>query len=102
VVTLNVIKKKWGELLDASDEIKNALNDLKETKFPSNLNITITSDQSKFTRTTLEDLNNTIIIGFILVVLVLMFFMGLTNAIFVGLSVPAFQWPLCYILYFRE
>ncbi|MGD0710036.1 MAG: efflux RND transporter permease subunit [Bacteroidales bacterium] len=97
VVTLNVIKKSGENLLDASDKIKDALNELKETKFPSNLNINITSDQSKFTRTTLEDLNNTIIIGFVLVVLVLMFFMGLTNAIFVGLSVPL-SMALCYIV----
>ena len=97
VVTLNVIKKSGQNLLDASDKIKNALKELQENKFPSNLKVTITSDQSKFTRTTLEDLNNTIIIGFILVVIVLMFFMGLTNAIFVGLSVPL-SMALCYIV----
>ena len=48
----------------------------------------ITGDMSRYTRSTLSDLNNTIIIGFILVTLVLMFFMGLTNAFFVGLSIP--------------
>ena len=37
---------------------------------------------------TLHDLINTIIIGFVFVTLILMFFMGATNAIFVGLSVP--------------
>ncbi len=36
----------------------------------------------------MKELNNTIIIGFILVTIVLMFFMGLVNAIFVGFSVP--------------
>src|SRR5690606_37979742 len=40
------------------------------------------------TRITLHDLINTIIIGFVLVTIILMFFMGATNAIFVGLSVP--------------
>ncbi|MFM7700167.1 MAG: efflux RND transporter permease subunit, partial [Bacteroidota bacterium] len=39
-------------------------------------------------RTTVNDLTNSIIIGFVLVTLVLMFFMGTTNAMFVGLSVP--------------
>ena len=97
VVTLNVIKKGGQNLLDASDKIKAALDELKDSKYPSNLNISITNDQSKFTRTTLEDLNNTIIIGFILVVVVLMFFMGITNAIFVGLSVPLSMF-LCYII----
>jgi multidrug efflux pump subunit AcrB len=36
----------------------------------------------------LHDLINTIIIGFILVLIILMFFMGTTNAFFVALSVP--------------
>lgn len=88
VITLNVIKKSGQNLLDASDKIKTALDELKNTKYPSKLNTLVTGDQSMFTRTTLHELNNTIIIGFILVTIVLMFFMGLTNAIFVGLSVP--------------
>jgi multidrug efflux pump subunit AcrB len=48
----------------------------------------ITGDQSKTTATSFNDLVNTIIIGFVLVLVVLMFFMGVTNAFFVALSVP--------------
>ena len=88
VITLNVIKKSGLNLLKASDNIKIILEDLKQNSFPPDLDITITGDQSKFTRSTLEELNNTIIIGFILVTLVLMFFMGLNNAFFVAMSVP--------------
>lgn len=97
VITLNVIKKGGQNLLDASDKIKEITDNLKANKFPKNLNIGITGDQSQYTRTTLKDLNNTIIIGFILVTIVLMFFMGLTNAIFVGLSVPL-SMALAYIV----
>ncbi len=97
VITCNVIKKTGQNLLDASDKIKDVLDDLQKNKFPSNLKLSITGDQSKFTRTTLNELNNTIIIGFILVTIVLMFFMGLTNAIFVGLSVPLSMF-ICYII----
>ena len=97
VITLNIIKKSGENLLDASDQIKTILKDLQKTKFPSDLSAVITGDQSKYTRTTLFDLNNTIIIGFILVTLVLMFFMGLTNALFVGLSVPLSMF-LAYII----
>jgi multidrug efflux pump len=88
VITLNVIKKSGQNLLNASDEIKVIIDDMKEHKYPNDLTVNIIGDQSKFTRTTLGDLNNTIIIGFILVTIILMFFMGLTNAFFVGLSVP--------------
>ena len=89
VITLNVIKKSGANLLDASDHIKSIIdNELKGKVFPSDLTLTVTGDQSLKTRNTLEELNNTIIIGFILVTIVLMFFMGFTNSFFVGLSVP--------------
>jgi multidrug efflux pump subunit AcrB len=88
VITLNVIKKNGANLLDASDQIKEIVDDLKEREYPKDMDVTVTGDQSRFTRNTLEELNNTIIIGFILVTIVLMFFMGFTNAFFVGLSVP--------------
>lgn len=88
VITLDVIKRSGQNLIDASDKIQAVIEEMQETKFPSDLKITVTADQSKNTRITLHDLNNTIIIGFILVTIILMFFMGTTNAIFVGLSVP--------------
>ncbi len=88
VITLNVIKKSGANLLDASDQIKVIIADLKEREYPKGMDVTITGDSSLFTRNTLEELNNTIIIGFILVTIVLMFFMGFTNAFFVGLAVP--------------
>jgi multidrug efflux pump len=61
---------------------------MKKSDFPANLDVVITGDQSNATRVTLHDLINTIIIGFILVTIILMFFMGGTNAIFVAMSVP--------------
>jgi multidrug efflux pump subunit AcrB len=88
VITLNVIKRSGENLIDASDKIKKITDEMKETSLPENLTVTITGDQSSNTRVTLHDLLNTIIIGFILVTVILMFFMGTTNAIFVGLSVP--------------
>jgi multidrug efflux pump len=89
VITLNVIKKSGANLLDASEKIKDIVdNELVGKSLPKDLTITVTGDQSRFTRNTLEELNNTILIGFILVTIVLMFFMGFTNSFFVGLSVP--------------
>ena len=89
VITLNVVKKSGKNLLDASDKIKDILdNELINKQFPTDLKVTLSGEQSRFTRNTLEELNNTILIGFILVTLVLMFFMGFTNAFFVGLAVP--------------
>lgn len=88
VVTLNVIKRSGENLIESSDKIRDIISECRKTSFPKELDIRITGDQSDSTRVTLHDLINTIIIGFILVTLILMFFMGATNAIFVGLSVP--------------
>src|ERR1039457_7544 len=88
VITLNVIKKSGENLLNASDKIKSIIADFKKNNYPPDLRVVITGDQSKFTRSTLEELNNTEAIGFLLVVIVLMFFMGFNTAFFVGLSVP--------------
>jgi len=89
VITLNVVKKSGKNLLEASDKIKEILSkELVNKEFPKDLKVTLTGEQSRYTRNTLEELNNTIIIGMILVTLVLMFFMGFTNAFFVGLAVP--------------
>jgi multidrug efflux pump len=88
VITLNVSKRSGENLIEASDKINALIKDKQETVFPKGLNVTVTGDQSDKTRTTLNDLINTIIIGFILVTVILMFFMGTTNAIFVALSVP--------------
>jgi len=88
VVTLNVIKKSGQNLLNAAEEINAIIVDMQKNKLPSNLIVEVTGDQSRNTRNTVNELNNTIIIGFILVTIVLMFFMGLVNAIFVAFSVP--------------
>ncbi len=86
-ISLNVVKRQGENLIDASDKIKVLVEESKAS-LPKELTITITGDTSNDTRVTLHDLINTIIIGFLLVTLILMFFMGTTNALFVGLSVP--------------
>ena len=89
VITLNIVKRAGENLIDASDKCHEIIADLQSSgQYPEKLNVVFTGDQSTQTRTTVHDLINTTIIGFILVTLILMFFMGATNAIFVGLSVP--------------
>ncbi|MCB0699160.1 MAG: efflux RND transporter permease subunit [Chitinophagales bacterium] len=88
VITLQVIKAKGENLIEASDNIQNVIKEMQATVLPTDLKIVTTGDQSDQTRTTVHDLINTIIIGFILVTIILMFFMGTTNALFVAMSVP--------------
>ena len=88
VVTINVTKRSGENLLIAADKIKAIIDKTKANRFPSDLEITITNDQSKQTRLQVSDLENSIIFGVILVVLVLMFFLGFRNALFVGIAIP--------------
>ena len=88
VITLNIIKRSGENLIETSDGVKKLVDEMKGSVLPKNLNVVITGDSSKATRTSFNDLVNSIVIGFILVLLILMFFMGVTNAFFVALSVP--------------
>ncbi|SIS96466.1 efflux RND transporter permease subunit [Belliella pelovolcani] len=88
VVTVNVIKRSGENLLDASDKIKEIIERAQANRFPDDLEISITNDQSKQTRSQVNDLENSIIFGVILVILVLMFFLGFRNALFVGIAIP--------------
>ncbi|MER3463448.1 MAG: copper transporter, partial [Chitinophagaceae bacterium] len=88
VITLNIIKRAGENLIETSDAVKKVVEDMKKTYYPKDVNVVITGDQSKATRTSFNDLVNSIVIGFVLVLIILMFFMGVTNAFFVALSVP--------------
>lgn len=88
VITLNIIKRSGENLIETSDDVKRITEELKASTFPPSLEVRITGDSSNSTRASFDELVNSIVIGFILVLLILMFFMGVTNAFFVALSVP--------------
>lgn len=88
VITLNIIKRSGENLIETADDVKRVVGELKASVFPKDLNVVITGDQSSATRTSFNELVNSIVIGFLLVLIILMFFMGVTNAFFVALSVP--------------
>jgi multidrug efflux pump len=91
VVTLNIVKRAGENLINTADKIKAVVADMQvkeEIPDAKHLRVEFTGDQSKQTKTSFNELINTIVIGFVLVLLILMFFMGVTNAFFVALSVP--------------
>lgn len=88
VVTLDIIKRAGSNLIEASDGINSIIEDAKIEFLPTDLSVSITNDQSDQTRTQVEELQNSIIFGVLLVVGVLLFFLGLRNALFVGVAIP--------------
>ncbi|OGS73845.1 MAG: copper transporter [Flavobacteria bacterium RIFCSPLOWO2_12_FULL_35_11] len=88
VVMLDVTKRGGENLINASTQIDEIISKAKESYFPSNLYISKTNDQTNDTKTMVSDLENSIILGIILVVVVLLFFLGIRNALFVGIAIP--------------
>ncbi len=87
VISLDVIKRKGQNLLEAADIIKQEVEEARQD-LPDNLTVSFFNDQSVNTKNEVANLENSIIFGVILVVLVLLFFLGLRNASFVGLAIP--------------
>ncbi|HLV42892.1 MAG TPA: efflux RND transporter permease subunit, partial [Brumimicrobium sp.] len=89
VVMLDIIKQGGENLLDAADKINEIVQKAKDDNvIPKGVNVSITNDQSDQTRDMVSNLENSIIFGVILVVLVLLFFLGARNAMFVGVAIP--------------
>jgi multidrug efflux pump len=88
VVMLDVKKRSGQNLLDASAKINDILADVESLGIPRGVNISVTNDQSGKTEEMVSNLLNSIIFGVLLVVGVLLFFLGLRNAIFVGVAIP--------------
>jgi len=89
VITLNIIKRAGENLIETSADVRRVIDEMKEAgSLPPQLNVLVTGDQSTKTAVSFNELVNSIIIGFLLVLIILMFFMGVTNAFFVALSVP--------------
>lgn len=87
VISLSVIKKSGQNLIVAVDKIREEIERFQLEASPS-LEIKLTGDSSTQTRNSVNDLFNTIILGFVVVVFVLMFFMGELDAVFVGIAIP--------------
>ena len=83
------IKKRSGQnLISAAKKIRKIVAESKANYFPKNLKVSITNDLSELTENQVTDLVNSIVFGVVLVVIVLLFFLGFKNALFVGFAIP--------------
>ncbi|MBX2970260.1 MAG: efflux RND transporter permease subunit [Cyclobacteriaceae bacterium] len=88
VVMVDVIKRSGENLIIATEKVNAILDRAKKDVFPKELNVTITNDQSSFTKEMVSSMENNIISGVLVVVAVLMLFLGIRNAYFVGIAIP--------------
>jgi len=87
VVSLAVKKRTGENIIETADDVRAAIAG-QEPGFPPGTVVSITSDQSKDIANMVASLENNIISGLILVVAVLLFFLGVRTAWFVGLAIP--------------
>jgi len=89
VVSVQVVKKGGENLLSTTEKVFDVLNRTQANNvLPKDLKISITNDQSETVKMQLSNLENSMIMGVIFVILVLFFFLGTRNALFVGLAIP--------------
>lgn len=95
-VTISILKRSGENIIQIAAEVKTILE--KDSKnFPAQTEYVISNDQSKDIKVMVNDLENNIISGLILVVLVLYFFMGARNGLLVGIAIP-FSMLMSFIL----
>ncbi|UCF91296.1 MAG: efflux RND transporter permease subunit [Desulfobacterales bacterium] len=82
------VKKRSGENIIAIADQIDALIARQQPAWPEGTAMTKLMDQAKDIRLMVADLENNIVSGLILVIVVLLFFLGLRNAVLVSLAIP--------------
>ncbi|MBN2731989.1 MAG: efflux RND transporter permease subunit [Balneolaceae bacterium] len=87
VISLSVVKRSGENILKTSAAVKSILEE-ELPGLPPTTTFEITSDQSENINSMVSSLENNIISGLLLVIGVLLFFLGVRNASFVGVAIP--------------
>ncbi len=88
VVMLDIKKRSGANIINAVDKAKAIVYSAVGREIPEEVDIIYTNDFSSKIRSQVSNLENSIISGVLLVVGVLLFFLGLRNALFVGIAIP--------------
>ncbi|MBF0450967.1 MAG: efflux RND transporter permease subunit [Candidatus Magnetomorum sp.] len=91
------VKKRIGENIIAISEKIDALIETAQKRWPQGTQITKVMDRAKEIHLMVADLENNIISGLLLVIVILLFALGLRNAILVSMAIP-FSMFLSFIM----
>ncbi len=86
-VQLTISKRAGANIIEITEMIKYGLKQAKG-EFPAGVDYVILTDESEQIRTMVSDLENNILSGLVLVLLVIFFALGIRNAIFVATAIP--------------
>ena len=86
-VALTIQKRQGTNVVDVVDRVREVVAE-KTADWPDSVQVVFLADLSKDVATMVHDLENNILSGLVLVVLVLMFALGFRNSLFVGVAIP--------------
>ncbi|BBO89282.1 efflux RND transporter permease subunit [Desulfosarcina ovata] len=85
--SIAVKKRSGANILETTYKVRDKLKEL-EASFPAGVTTTITAEKAKFIKQGFDQMNNSAVVGLIIVVVVLYFAMGLRNSVITSLSIP--------------
>ena len=88
VVTIEVVKRSGQNIIETANAVRAAIDEMRPL-FPPTTQVSITGDMSEQIEDMVSSLENNILSGLVLIVGILLFFLGLSNSIFVGISIPS-------------
>ncbi|MDA3852023.1 MAG: efflux RND transporter permease subunit [Spirochaetaceae bacterium] len=86
-ITLSIKKRLGSNIIELAAEVQQRLDEIQDD-LPLGTAVTITYDESESIKEMLMDLENNMASGFILVLLVTLFFLGFRNSLFVSMAIP--------------
>ncbi|MFW5785091.1 MAG: efflux RND transporter permease subunit [Chitinispirillaceae bacterium] len=86
-ITLSLTKRSGENIIDVVDDARRMIERL-QTEFPAGTQVHYSYDESDYIRQIIADLENNMLTGFVLVMLVTIFFLGFVNSFFVSLAIP--------------
>ncbi len=86
-VTILVSKRTGENIVQVTDKVKEAVEELKP-QMPPTMKVTLTADRSADVRLMVKELENNILSGLVLVLIVVFLFIGGRSALFVALAIP--------------
>ena len=86
-ISIEVVKRSGANIIETVDAVQATVDRLRPT-LPPTLQITFQQDRSTNIRTMLNDLQNSVITGLLLVAMIMLYTLGWRASLFIGLAVP--------------
>lgn len=87
-IKAEVIRKTNSDVVGTSEEVKQALEKMKGSVYPEDINIIINSDLADNVRNDLSNVQESALSGLIVVILVLFLFIGFKESLIVAIAIP--------------